>query len=44
MSEDELLLLADSQTSCGLLVVGEVPGYPIIGEVVARREATLEVR
>ncbi|GAA1482150.1 selenide, water dikinase SelD [Gordonia sinesedis] len=35
VSEDDLLLLADAQTSGGLLVVGEVPGYPIIGETVA---------
>lgn len=34
VSEDDLLLLADAQTSGGLLVVGEVPGYPIIGETV----------
>ena len=34
VSEDELLLLADAQTSGGLLVVGEVPGSPVIGEVV----------
>jgi selenide, water dikinase len=31
--EDELLLLADAQTSGGLLVAGEVPGYPVIGEL-----------
>ena len=42
--EDELLLLADAQTSGGLLVVGEVPGCPVVGEVVARREAAVEVR
>ena len=42
--EDELLLLADAQTSGGLLVVGEVPGSPIVGEVVVRREAVVEVR
>ncbi|WP_375489588.1 selenide, water dikinase SelD [uncultured Jatrophihabitans sp.] len=35
VDEDELLLLADAQTSGGLLVVGEVPGYPVIGETVA---------
>ena len=29
-----MLLLADAQTSGGLLVVGEVPGLPVIGEVV----------
>jgi selenide,water dikinase len=44
VGEDELLLLADAQTSGGLLVVGEVPGAPVIGEVVARREAMVEVR
>ncbi|HET8601511.1 MAG TPA: selenide, water dikinase SelD, partial [Segeticoccus sp.] len=32
--EVELLLLADALTSGGLLVVGEVPGYPVIGETV----------
>ena len=36
VEDDELLLLADAQTSGGLLVVGEVPGYPVVGEVVAR--------
>ncbi|GAA3602597.1 selenide, water dikinase SelD [Marihabitans asiaticum] len=35
VSEDELLLLADAQTSGGLLVVGEVPGAPVVGETVA---------
>ncbi len=44
VDEDELLLLADAQTSGGLLVVGEVPGSPVVGEVVARREALVEVR
>ena len=34
VSEDELLLLADAQTSGGLLVAGEVPGYPIVGELL----------
>ncbi|NEE02055.1 selenide, water dikinase SelD [Phytoactinopolyspora halotolerans] len=33
----ELLLLADAQTSGGLLVAGEVPGHPVIGELVPRR-------
>ncbi len=32
IGEEDLLLLADAQTSGGLLVVGEVPGYPVIGE------------
>ncbi|MFC0675541.1 selenide, water dikinase SelD [Brachybacterium hainanense] len=34
IGEEDLLLLADAQTSGGLLVVGEVPGYPVIGETV----------
>ena len=32
IDEDTLIFLADAQTSGGLLVVGEVPGYPVIGE------------
>lgn len=35
IDEDTLILLADAQTSGGLLVIGEVPGYPVIGETVA---------
>jgi selenide,water dikinase len=42
--EDELLMLADAQTSGGLLIAGEVPGYPVIGELVEREEATIIVR
>ncbi|KRE42096.1 selenide, water dikinase SelD [Knoellia sp. Soil729] len=34
VSENELILLADAQTSGGLLVVGEVPGAPVVGETV----------
>jgi selenide,water dikinase len=44
VSEDELLLLADAQTSGGLLLVGEVPGYPVIGELVPAQEHALVVR
>ena len=45
VDEDELLLLADAQTSGGLLVVGEVPGHPVVGEVVTGRgDVTVEVR
>ena len=36
--EIELLLLADAQTSGGLLVAGEIPGAPVIGELVAARD------
>jgi selenide, water dikinase len=35
VDEDLLLMLADAQTSGGLLVVGEVPGAPVIGHTVA---------
>lgn len=35
VDEDVLLMLADAQTSGGLLVVGEVPGAPVIGHIVA---------
>jgi selenide,water dikinase len=43
--EDELLLLADAQTSGGLLVAGELPGHPVIGELVPARDGvTLLVR
>jgi selenide,water dikinase len=35
VTETELLLLADAQTSGGLLVVGEIPGAAVIGETVS---------
>lgn len=41
---DELLLLADAQTSGGLLVAGEVPGSPVIGMLVAGDEAVIGIR
>ncbi|WP_460606968.1 selenide, water dikinase SelD [Jatrophihabitans fulvus] len=44
VDSDELLLLADAQTSGGLLVVGEVPGYPVVGETVAAGDAVVVVR
>jgi selenide, water dikinase len=46
VAEEELLLLADAQTSGGLLVAGALPGYPIIGELrPGRRDGiTLIVR
>lgn len=34
ITEEDLLFLADAQTSGGLLVVGELPGHPVIGETV----------
>lgn len=38
VAEEELLLLADAQTSGGLLVAGEIPGHPVIGELVPARD------
>lgn len=36
LTEEDLVFLADAQTSGGLLVVGEVPGYPVIGRTISR--------
>ncbi|ASW54125.1 selenide, water dikinase SelD [Plantactinospora sp. KBS50] len=41
--QEDRLLLADAQTSGGLLVAGEVPGGVVIGELRARGEAMLVV-
>ena len=43
LSPDDALLLADAQTSGGLLVAGELPGHPVIGELVPRGEHTIVV-
>jgi selenide,water dikinase len=43
VDEDELLLLADAQTSGGLLVAGEVPGAPVIGTLVPQDEHLIKV-
>jgi selenide,water dikinase len=44
VADDDLLLLADAQTSGGLLVAGELPGAPVIGELVPRQDAILIIR
>jgi selenide,water dikinase len=53
VDEDELLLLADAQTSGGLLLAGEIatggdagigPRGAVNGEVVGRRDRVLEIR
>ncbi len=44
VDEDELLLLADAQTSGGLLLVGEVPGHPVVGELVPAGLSPLVIR
>ena len=36
--ETELLLLADAQTSGGLLLAGEIAGSPVIGELIPARD------
>jgi selenide,water dikinase len=37
VTEEDLLLLADAQTSGGLLLAGEIPGATVIGELVPAR-------
>jgi selenide, water dikinase len=44
VDEAELLLLADAQTSGGLLVVGELPGAAVIGEILPPGERAIQVR
>jgi selenide, water dikinase len=44
VSDELRLLLADAQTSGGLLLAGEIPGAPVIGELVAAGPAALLVR
>jgi selenide, water dikinase len=44
IDETEALLLADAQTSGGLIVAGEISGAPVIGELVPRREHLVVVR
>jgi selenide, water dikinase len=44
IDETEALLLADAQTSGGLVVAGELPGAPVIGELVPRGDHLLVVR
>jgi len=43
LPDEVLLLLADAQTSGGLLIAGEVPGAQVIGELVNRRESVIFV-
>jgi selenide, water dikinase len=44
VDESEALLLADAQTSGGLLLAGEIPGAPVIGELVPRGPHAVVVR
>src|SRR5262249_34884436 len=36
--------LPDAQTSGGLLIAGEIPGAPVIGELVERRDCVISVK
>ena len=44
LDEMDLLLLADAQTSGGLLVAGEIEGAPVIGEFVDARGPAIALR
>ncbi len=44
VGENESLLLADAQTSGGLLLAGEIPDAAVIGELVPRGEHTVVLR
>ncbi len=44
VEETEALLLADAQTSGGLLIAGEIPGATVIGELVPRNEHLVVIR
>jgi len=43
VNEAECLLLADAQTSGGLLLAGEIPGAPVIGYLVPREEYVIRL-
>jgi selenide,water dikinase len=43
LPDEVLLLVADAQTSGGLLIAGEIPGAPVIGELVPRGDCVIRV-
>jgi selenide,water dikinase len=43
VSDELRILLADAQTSGGLLLAGELPGHPVVGELVPRGDAAVVV-
>src|SRR5262249_36906718 len=43
LPDEVLLLLADAQTSGGLLIAGEIPGAPVIGQLVPRGDCVIRV-
>ncbi len=44
LTEEQLLMLADAQTSGGLLLAGEIPGATVIGELVPQAGPALLLR
>jgi selenide, water dikinase len=44
LSDEQLILLADAQTSGGLLVAGEIEGAPVIGRLIERAGPAIIVR
>ena len=44
VADDELLLLADAQTSGGLLVAGELPGHPVVGRLVPDTDGEARIK
>lgn len=44
VGEEDLLLLADAQTSGGLLIAGELSGAAVIGELIPRGDSVLVIR
>jgi selenide,water dikinase len=44
VTADEALLLADAQTSGGLLLAGEIPGATVIGELIPGDDCRITVR
>ncbi|WP_433346839.1 selenide, water dikinase SelD [Microtetraspora malaysiensis] len=44
IDDETMVLLADAQTSGGLLIAGEIPGAPVIGELVPRGPHSVVVR
>jgi selenide,water dikinase len=44
LPDDILVLLADAQTSGGLLLAGEIPGATVVGELITRTGPAVIVR
>ncbi|WP_433364415.1 selenide, water dikinase SelD [Streptosporangium sp. CA-115845] len=44
VDDETMILLADAQTSGGLLLAGEIPGAPVIGELIPRDSHPVVIR